>query len=262
MSQRKFFLLAFILCVLIVEFTTAIRYHNNEEDDSSNSDDEYHLLKRLFFQESNAVSTNRPPSVLDNLVHPSSTGKTQIATQKSTYSPSYSTSSACALNPCEHGGICIPKGQLTYECRCVGPWRGIHCGIADACYRLPCQNGGTCLNVHDDYWCQCTNEYYGTNCQSKYYSSSNTENQCRPYICNTGQCISLSTTYYCQCPNDRYGEHCEKRFNKRNLSSAQSRRDLSQQLKRNLFKKNMRNQQSFPGNDNAAYYDAKNGIYF
>ncbi len=48
-----------------------------------------------------------------------------IGFEKSTYSPS----GACAGNPCEHGGICIPKGQMTYECKCVGPWRGIYCGV-------------------------------------------------------------------------------------------------------------------------------------
>ncbi len=33
--------------------------------------------------------------------------------------------------------------------------------LANACYKSPCQNSGTCLNVHDDYWCKCTNDYYG-----------------------------------------------------------------------------------------------------
>ncbi len=33
--------------------------------------------------------------------------------------------------------------------------------LADACYKSPCQNGGTCFNVHDDYWCKCTNDYSG-----------------------------------------------------------------------------------------------------
>lgn len=45
--------------------------------------------------------------------------------QKSTYSPS----NPCSSNPCEHGGICTPTGQMTYECKCVGPWRGIYCGV-------------------------------------------------------------------------------------------------------------------------------------
>ncbi len=48
-----------------------------------------------------------------------------IWTEKSTYPPS----SACTLNPCAHEGICMPKGQMTYECKCVGPWRGINCGV-------------------------------------------------------------------------------------------------------------------------------------
>lgn len=118
----------------------------------------------------------------------------------------------------------------------------------DACYRSPCQNGGVCLNVHDDYYCQCSNAHYGkiwfdhdvffvrkefftlgNNCELSelkilssfsiwilylaYSNPSSLNNLCQPNICNTGRCVPLQTTYYCVCPNDRSGEHCEKRTN-------------------------------------------------
>lgn len=50
-------------------------------------------------------------------------------TQKTTHSPVYPSSNPCSSDPCNNGGICTPKGQLTFECKCVGPWRGIYCGI-------------------------------------------------------------------------------------------------------------------------------------
>jgi len=45
----------------------------DEKEDSSDVDDEYRLLKRFLFHHSTAASTTKKPSVLDNLVHPSST---------------------------------------------------------------------------------------------------------------------------------------------------------------------------------------------
>ncbi|UJR33541.1 hypothetical protein I4U23_020983 [Adineta vaga] len=237
MSQYTIFVSIFFVFLLIVQFLDARRYNNRGLESADDSDKAYRLLKRILSSQSGIGSTQRPPSVLNSLVYPASTAKSPVSSQQSTNSPSYPSSSACASHACEHGSICIAKGQYTYDCKCVGPWRGIYCGIPDACYRSPCQNGGTCLNVHDDYWCQCTKEYYGNNCQTKYHSSTYTNDHCRPYICNTGQCISLQTTYYCQCPNDRYGEHCEKNFYKRNIDSYQSYQNVLRELKRGIFKK-------------------------
>ncbi|CAF1202088.1 unnamed protein product [Rotaria sordida] len=174
-------------------------------------DDEYRQLKRFFWHKK---TTTREP--------------------KTTESPWYPSSGACASSPCEHGGICTSREEKIFECKCVGPWRGIYCGIADACYRSPCQNGGSCLNVIDDYWCKCPTDYNGKNCESKFSNPDNGENHCRPSICNTGRCVSLKTGYYCRCPDDRYGDHCEKRLNnyKRGSSGRQSFDELLEQFKR------------------------------
>ncbi|CAF2581943.1 unnamed protein product [Rotaria sp. Silwood2] len=157
-----------------------------------------------------------------------------VLTQRSMNSRYYS--GACASNPCEHNGVCTPRGERIFDCKCVGPWRGIYCGIADACYRSPCQHGGTCLNVVDDYWCKCSTDYYGKNCESRFSNPGDLVNQCRPNICNTGRCVSLKTTYYCQCPDDRYGEHCEKRLSyyKRSFSGQKPFYELLDQAKRDM----------------------------
>ncbi|CAF0875253.1 unnamed protein product [Rotaria sordida] len=262
MSRRELFVLALVLHILVVQLTASRVYSDEDDDDDDNA---YRLIKPLYFRQYITPSTERTPSILDNLIRPSSTyspnEKSTSGTQYSTSSPSYSSLDPCALNPCDHGGICIRKGQMTYECKCVGPWRGIHCGIADACYRSPCQHGGTCLNVHDDYWCQCTSDYYGTDCQKKFTGPSYSENHCRPNICHTGQCISLQTTYYCQCSNDRYGEHCEKKLFKREIFNMRLYQNLLHKLKRGMLKQGRKTQNGHDG-DGVAYYDVKNGIYF
>jgi hypothetical protein len=41
--------------------------------EQESDDDEYRSLKRFLFHKSTAASTERPPSVIDNLVRPSTT---------------------------------------------------------------------------------------------------------------------------------------------------------------------------------------------
>jgi hypothetical protein len=81
-------------------------------------DDKYRLLKRFSI---NKNPTQRSQDILDNLFHPSSSWN-----EKSTDSSYYP---SCRSNPCENGGICTSKGQMTDECKCVGPWRGPSCGV-------------------------------------------------------------------------------------------------------------------------------------
>ena len=80
---------------------------NLDKDESD--EDEYRSLKRLLLHKpETAAAPEQMPSVIDNLIKPLG---------------------ACANNPCEHAGVCISKGETEYECQCVGPWRGTHCGI-------------------------------------------------------------------------------------------------------------------------------------
>jgi hypothetical protein len=230
MEPGRFFLFALALCIVIIGISGKKRKLDNEDDD------EYRRLKRLFWA-TTTTTTYWPP----------------IWTQKSTYAPWYPTSGVCSSNPCAHGGICTPTGSSTFSCKCVGPWRGIYCGLADACYQSPCRNGGTCLNIGDDYWCKCTTDYYGTNCATQYSNNNNNnnnnnngQNNCRPNICNTGQCVSLITTYYCRCPDNRYGTNCEKIYYKRNSLNERSLHQLLKQAKQGM---NTRDQSD--GSDNS-----------
>jgi hypothetical protein len=45
----------------------------NLVDQESDDDDEYRSLKRFLFHKSTTASTEGPPSVIDNLVRPSTT---------------------------------------------------------------------------------------------------------------------------------------------------------------------------------------------
>ena len=53
----------------------------------------------------------------------------QTTRRTSTYSPwnQNPSTGACVSNSCEHGGICVSTGQVSYECKCVGAWRGLFC---------------------------------------------------------------------------------------------------------------------------------------
>ncbi|CAF4350468.1 unnamed protein product [Rotaria sp. Silwood2] len=261
MSPREFFALAFILYILVVQLA-ANRVHVDEDDsDDDDDDNEYGLVKRIFFHKHTTASTERTPSILDNLIRPSSTysptEKPISGTQKSTSSSSFSSLDPCDLNPCENEGICIRKGQMTYECKCVGPWRGMHCGI----------DRRVKMEVHVLMY----RMIIGANVQVviteliakqvKFNSPSYSENYCRPNICQAGRCISLQTTYYCECPHDRSGEHCEKQLFKREILNMRLYRNLIQNLKRGMTKPDTRKFQGGHSGD-VAYYDAKNGIYF
>ncbi len=91
------------------------------------NDDFYRELKRKLFDKDQILSKTRSSSVIDNLVFP--TNRSTSYWQKTTYSPYNAPSGSCSPNPCEHKGICTQKGQMTYECKCVGPWRGINCNV-------------------------------------------------------------------------------------------------------------------------------------
>ena len=83
MPLRVFFALTFVLSILVVQFTAA-RFYGEEKLKMAemtllnflnlvDGEDDYRLLKRFLFHKSTAASTSRAPSVLDSLIHPSST---------------------------------------------------------------------------------------------------------------------------------------------------------------------------------------------
>ncbi|CAF1010162.1 unnamed protein product [Adineta steineri] len=90
---------------------------NNNDDD-----DKYNQIERFLLHVK--TPTIASSGVINNLIHPSIISS-QENTDASLDNPS--STEKCMSNPCENGGICISTGQMTYECKCVGPWRGIHC---------------------------------------------------------------------------------------------------------------------------------------
>jgi len=205
--------------LLLVLISSVISYKH----DLLSEKDRLKLLKRFIFGKTS--TTTWKPSVIDNLFTRSTA---YYGYKTSTGSPSGS--KACSSYPCLNNGICTPTGSLTYDCRCVGPWRGVTCGVANACYKNPCYNGGSCMNIGDDYWCKCTSDYYGTNCQTKFSQSVDSnynqysQSKCYPNPCrNGGTCMALTTTYYCRCRDSNYGENCEKYF-------SVKREDLDDQI--------------------------------
>ncbi|CAF4004600.1 unnamed protein product, partial [Rotaria sp. Silwood1] len=93
MKLRQFFLFGFILCILIINISSIDSDLEGDDEDSSSVEDSHR----------------------------------SAMAERSMDSRSYS--GACASSPCEHGGICTPRGQRLFDCKCVGPWRGVYCGI-------------------------------------------------------------------------------------------------------------------------------------
>ncbi|CAF3740956.1 unnamed protein product [Rotaria socialis] len=92
------------------------------------------------------------------------------------------------------------------------------CGIVN-----PCKNGGTCKTLSSGrFYCFCTQDYYGKNCENKFITSGTANNDrgrtdhCVKSPClNGGECVGLRTTYYCRCKSPFYGTNCDKRIGKR-----------------------------------------------
>ncbi|XP_020615704.1 versican core protein-like [Orbicella faveolata] len=74
------------------------------------------------------------------------------------------------------------------------------------CAIAPCKNGGTCQPIAgDDFTCQCTEGFYGDNCEKDV-------NQCltsKPCL-NGATCVNKPGSYSCTCPQGHTGKNCEK----------------------------------------------------
>ena len=72
---------------------------------------------------------------------------------------------ACASNPCQHNGICMPEAG-GYICECPAGWTGPDCSLEiKACASTPCHQGGYCVErKRGAYACRCAVQCYGYNC--------------------------------------------------------------------------------------------------
>lgn len=100
---------------------------------------------------------------------------------------------SCNSNNCQEPMLC--QGN-----KCVCP-EGVNC--VGACSSGPCLNGATCHNTGNEYYCQCSNGYNGTNCELDI-------DECRtPGICGNGICVNQQGTYKCYCEPGYTGALCD-----------------------------------------------------
>lgn len=69
---------------------------------------------------------------------------------------------------CDSHGNCVLASPGTFACDCDAGYTGAECDTdINECDPDPCQNGATCDNRLAEYFCECADEYHGTNCESK-----------------------------------------------------------------------------------------------
>ncbi|XP_061882625.1 protocadherin Fat 1a isoform X3 [Entelurus aequoreus] len=108
----------------------------------------------------------------------------------------------CSSNPCTNGGLCTPRPNGGYFCKCPASFMGAHCEVAiTPCASNPCLYGGTCVPRGDDFYCQCRGQYSGQRCQLGPYC---TDNPCK----NNGKCIDSLDGPVCECEAGFQGDRC------------------------------------------------------
>ena len=86
-----------------------------------------------------------------------------------TNSRGITTCETCALNPCEHGGVCQEAyTEQGYSCICPSGFSGLNCDqIGETCYPGACGAGGRCVNMVGGFECQCPLGTSGSNCEKE-----------------------------------------------------------------------------------------------
>ncbi|XP_057698824.1 protocadherin Fat 1a isoform X1 [Corythoichthys intestinalis] len=107
---------------------------------------------------------------------------------------------SCSSNPCSNGGVCNPRPNGGYFCKCPASFMGTHCELSP-CDSNPCLYGGTCVPRGDDFYCQCRGQYSGLRCQ---LGSFCTDNPCK----NNGKCIDSLDGPVCECEAGFQGDRC------------------------------------------------------
>lgn len=78
--------------------------------------------------------------------------------------------SGCMNNPCQNGATCFVSGSgsQAYICLCEPGWEGVDCSRAsNPCQPTnPCMNGATCVNQQTSFFCQCSEGYTGSMCET------------------------------------------------------------------------------------------------
>ncbi|XP_061684885.1 protocadherin Fat 1a isoform X4 [Syngnathoides biaculeatus] len=109
---------------------------------------------------------------------------------------------SCSSNPCSNGGLCNPRPNGGYFCKCPASFMGAHCEVGiSPCDSNPCLYGGTCVPQGDDFYCQCRGQYSGPRCQMGPFC---TDNPCK----NSGKCIDSLDGPVCECEAGFQGDRC------------------------------------------------------
>lgn len=89
--------------------------------------------------------------------------------QDATTSRGITTCETCALNPCEHGGVCQEAyTEQGYSCICPSGFSGLNCDqIGETCYPGACGSSGRCVNVASGFECFCPLGKTGMNCEKE-----------------------------------------------------------------------------------------------
>ena len=118
-------------------------------------------------------------------------------------------SAPCDEMSCLNDGTCVRTAESEFECSCPYGFYGRHCELiySDHCASKPCKNGAACTNLGYDYHCECTNQYHGITCDSRY----ETLDPCKKYPCQNGDtCRRYSESEFtCLCAHDFTGTLCE-----------------------------------------------------
>ena len=77
------------------------------------------------------------------------------------------------LQPCYNNGTCIEVTEASYKCNCLPRYTGTNCTVQFLpCALNPCQNGGQCVDRYDlskaFFECICKDGYTGNECQTKF----------------------------------------------------------------------------------------------
>ncbi|XP_078734164.1 protein crumbs homolog 2-like isoform X3 [Lampetra fluviatilis] len=109
----------------------------------------------------------------------------------------------CSSSPCLNNAVCVDEPS-GYKCYCVPGFQGMHCEIdINECASEPCLHGGTCTNGRDRYSCACPDGFTGEMCQHD-------TNECASQPCHNGAtCVDLDGKFECVCPRGYTGAVCE-----------------------------------------------------
>ncbi|CAF1220782.1 unnamed protein product [Adineta steineri] len=185
----------------------AIDFASN--NDRNNEDDFIETIKR-FLGKHKKTTTKAPTSdSILALITTTSASRVQSTTKDSVFGGMFGKKTSGSSISKTTGSSRTSVSRQTTK----SPKDG--CGLTN-----PCKNGGTCKTLSSgNYYCFCSQDYYGKTCDNKFMSTGAANNDrarkdhCASSPCrNGGECVGLRTTFYCRCKSPHYGISCDKKL--------------------------------------------------